>query len=181
MSNLRDRKNFNFYNQKGGANESITISLYMADWCGHCVRFKPEWENLKDLVKDIPNVILNTYTDADNKAEIEKLKSRGLFKGFPTIIITKGNETEYNGERTAEAILNSLGIKSAKAKCNLTQKGGNDEVEVDGGNKMPPQCGGSCDRRNFQTGGKSKNDEYYKMKYLKYKAKYMLARSRLAN
>ena len=29
------------------------ITLYHADWCGHCKRFKPTWEALKGVFKKI--------------------------------------------------------------------------------------------------------------------------------
>ena len=154
MSYVRRGNNFNF-NQRGGS-ENITITLYKADWCGHCKRFVPEWEKLKKAAEKIPNLTVKTCDDKNNADEIAQLKSKGLFKGFPTIIITRGTDEEYDGPRTASDILEKLGFKEE-----LTQNGGN--------NKIPPQCGGS------------KDNQYYKMKYLKYKAKYMLARSRLEN
>lgn len=152
--------NFNF-NQCGGA-ENITITLYKAEWCGHCKSFAPEWQRLQSMVKGMSNITLKTCDDQNNKAEIAALKDKNLFKGFPTIIITRSSQDkEYKGDRTAEAILASVGIKPQN------QIGGNYEAE---GMQIPSQCGGS-----------RKDDNYYKMKYLKYKAKYMLARSRLEN
>jgi thiol-disulfide isomerase/thioredoxin len=148
--------NFNF-NQFGGS-ENTTISLYKADWCGHCKRFIPEWEKLKKAAESIEGLTVKTCDDKNNASEIAELKNKGLFHGYPTIIITKSTDEEYDGPRTASDILEKLGFKEQ-----VLQKGGNpDEVH--------PQCGGATN-----------TNQYYKMKYLKYKAKYMLARSRLEN
>ena len=73
---------------------------------------------------------------------------------FPTIIVS--GKGEYNGDRTADALLAYV----------LGQKGGSEPRSG-----MPPQCGGS----------RKGSNEYYRLKYLKYKAKYMLIRSRLEN
>lgn len=103
------------------------ITLYYAEWCGHCQRFKPEWERLKKTAKDkYPSITVEDYEQGKNP---EVMRKAGI-NGYPTI---KVNGKEYNGKRNAEEIL-----KTALSE----QKGG------------------------------SRNDEYYKKKYIKYKAKY---------
>ena len=27
------------------------VTLYYADWCGHCTKFKPTWEGIKQVFK----------------------------------------------------------------------------------------------------------------------------------
>ena len=109
------------------------IELFFANWCGHCQRFKPEWQKLKQT----PDIQFAEY-DADNAAHKAKIDAAGV-SGYPTIRI---DNKEYSGERTADAIL-----KFIKSGAN-------------------PQKGGG-------------NDEYYQMKYLKYKSKYLKLRADL--
>lgn len=80
------------------------IILYHVKWCGHCVRFQPVWEDLKQKVKE-HNITLETYEADANPEEIKKAN----IKGFPTIKITKnGKEYDYSGDRTANAIMKEL-------------------------------------------------------------------------
>ena len=81
------------------------ISLFYADWCGHCKTFKPIWDALKkEFIKN--NVEFKEYEDSKNE---EIIKKEGI-DGFPTIKIKNddGFEYEYMGERSANGILNEL-------------------------------------------------------------------------
>lgn len=85
--------------------KSLSVTLYYADWCGHCVNFKPEWEKigenikkLKNKYKDI-NIILEKYSDKD----LEKINGGTInnerIQGFPTIKFTlevNGKKKEYD-------------------------------------------------------------------------------------
>ena len=35
------------YNQNGGGNK-INVILFKADWCGHCIKFKPNWKKISE-------------------------------------------------------------------------------------------------------------------------------------
>ena len=81
------------------------ISLFYADWCGHCRTFKPIWDALKkEFVKN--NVEYKEYEDSKNE---EIIKKEGI-DGFPTIKIENDNgvKYEYMGERSADGILNEV-------------------------------------------------------------------------
>jgi thioredoxin 1 len=87
---------------KGGAQEKKTLTLFKADWCGHCKRFKNTWDELKNDNKDINFV---TYDSERNKDKIIKY---GI-KGFPTIILLVDNKAiEYVGERNKDNIQNFI-------------------------------------------------------------------------
>lgn len=134
-------------------NIKVTVQLFYANWCGHCQRFKEEWGKLKKMLEEKGMLWEEYEADKDGgKMDEENIK------GFPTIrIISNGSKNEYNGERTANAIL--LFITTGK----------NDD------NKYK-QCGGA--RQGF-TPRSNKNNKYYEMKYMKYKAKYMKLRAKM--
>jgi len=82
------------------------ISLYYADWCGHCKTFKPEWEALKTTLDDM-GVSHKEYESDANPKEVE---AKGI-KGFPTILIKKDKkEYVYTGPREAPSILYEMGV-----------------------------------------------------------------------
>ncbi len=137
------------------------VILYFAEWCGHCKTFKPEWKKLMQEL-DKKGIKYKEYEDSRDEAIIQ---SAGV-KGYPTIKI---DGQEYNGNRTADAILEYLFSDSK------------DEI-----GKKYDQCGGGNKKFGFtlrpMKGGSKESaqkDEYYKIKYLKYKAKYMLLRDEL--
>ena len=88
-------------NMKGGdSNNTNTLFLFKADWCGHCRGFKPTWEKLQN---DMTGKIKFVTVDADkDKDKITEYK----IDGFPTLILkTKDNNAvEYVGTRDLDAL-----------------------------------------------------------------------------
>jgi len=96
---------------------TVEVNLYYADWCGHCQRFKPEWEVLKTKLDDL-GISHAEYEDSRNKDQISEAK----IQAFPTIRVKTGtDEIEYNGPRTAGEILNFIGVVPEEKK---NQQGG---------------------------------------------------------
>ena len=85
--------------QKGGSSDDKTVYLFKADWCPHCVGFKPTWEKLeKDLGSKVKFV---TYDSDKNKEEMEKFN----IQGFPTIIMNAGKKSiEYVGPKDIQSV-----------------------------------------------------------------------------
>lgn len=80
------------------------VTLYYANWCGHCKTFKPVWDSLKPYF-DKNNVQYEDYEDGSNPDEIKKNK----IEAFPTIMIeNNGIKYEYNGERTVDGLVREL-------------------------------------------------------------------------
>lgn len=127
----------------------VTVELYYATWCGHCKNFKGEWEKLKqELAKK--GYSFGEYEDEQDRQKIEEEN----IQGYPTILISKnGKKEEYNGPRTSNDIMDFVSGKSGNA---------------DNSNSKFKQCGGASNRKTPR-----KSNEYWKLKYLKYKAKYM--------
>jgi len=93
-------KNNLTFNQNGGSTKP-TLYLFKAEWCGHCNRFKSEWEKLinNDILKKEINFI--TMDSEINKTEMNEWK----IEGFPTIILQMNNNAiEYSGNRTFNEI-----------------------------------------------------------------------------
>jgi len=89
------------------------IELYYANWCGHCVKFKPTWDKLK-VELDKHNISYNDYEDSTMNSQ-----QKGSITGYPTIKITVDNiEKEYSGPRNVSNILSALEVSG-------TQSGGN--------------------------------------------------------
>lgn len=90
-------KNISVNFQYGGGKDTVEIMLFKADWCGHCKRFLPVWNTLK---QNHGNKYTFTLYDSENdKEEFNKWE----IKGYPTIIINnKGKLMNYNGPREME-------------------------------------------------------------------------------
>lgn len=87
---------------------STKISLYHANWCGHCKNFMPQWNALTKFL-DKYNISHEEFEDSKDKDAIDQAN----IAGFPTIKISKNNqEYDYQGERSVDAIINELGIQT---------------------------------------------------------------------
>lgn len=76
-------------------------------WCGWSKRFQPEWDKFSESVKNNPNIEA-IDVKCDNPENEDMCKNYDV-PGFPCIIIEKNNiKTQYNGPRTAEAILENI-------------------------------------------------------------------------
>ena len=75
------------------------VMFFKADWCGHCKKFMPVWEEVSAALKDEADFI---RYDSDKDKDI--MKEHGV-KGFPTVKKeVDGEVTEFQGPRTAEAL-----------------------------------------------------------------------------
>ena len=78
------------------------IALFHAPWCGHCKRFKPQWDKLMD---EIHGIKLKDVNCDENK----ELANKHNIKGFPTIkFLPKGIDvaegSEYSGDRSEDSL-----------------------------------------------------------------------------
>jgi len=90
----------------------VEVSLFYANWCGHCIRFKPYWDEFVKNVSKKSNIVTNSYEDSDAKS-ISKL---GIINGkpivgYPTIKITviypnkNKKEIEYQGKHNSDDLM----------------------------------------------------------------------------
>ena len=88
--------------EKFTGEDKPTITYYFLPGCGWCQKFMPEWEKFAQLAKKegFETAKVNAQ---ENPEEVSK---KGI-TAFPTVEVVKnGTATEYNGERTAEDLLN---------------------------------------------------------------------------
>jgi thiol-disulfide isomerase/thioredoxin len=83
------KKKSNF--SKSGFGQKVTI--YYADWCGHCKQALPEFKKARQMSNEIELIESNNFSTSDK----EKVDS------YPTIIRADG--VKYNGQRTAKDIV----------------------------------------------------------------------------
>lgn len=93
---LKNKKKFG--NVSDGKTE---ILLYSYKECGHCKNFQKEWNKLTELTKNRNDIYTEQIELSTNPARIQ---NDGIMY-FPTIKI---NGKEYEGERTADAILRAI-------------------------------------------------------------------------
>ena len=83
----------------GGDNTKVVY--YYLPGCGWCQKFMPEWDKFEKMAKD--NGIEAKKVNAQENAD--EVSKKGI-TAFPTVHIIKGGkETEYTGDRTADALL----------------------------------------------------------------------------
>lgn len=95
---------------------SKKVTLFYADWCGHCVQFKPTWNELKKVF-DKSNIKYEEYEDSKD----EDIIAENNIGGYPTIMIENENgKYEYSGGRDADSLLREIiGLQGGGKKLNI--------------------------------------------------------------
>jgi protein disulfide-isomerase-like protein len=91
------------------------LVLFYADWCGHCKKIKPTWDETAKEVnagKKTPKML--KVNCGDDNDESKKLMKKYDINGYPTILLfVNGRPMPYDGERTEEGFLNALKVKDS--------------------------------------------------------------------
>jgi thiol-disulfide isomerase/thioredoxin len=88
-------------------NDTIKITLFYANWCGHCPAVKKFIDEIKlNNPLQNKNLIINTI----ESKELENMPDMfDKVTGFPTIIInTKNKEIKYSGNRDKQSFINFI-------------------------------------------------------------------------
>ena len=142
--------------------QTLVVGKIFADWCGHCVALKKEWEKMKRYIKlnmgrKFKNVQIEFVeigdTEANKKAGktvdgmIEEFNNKhmsasseklALDGGYPTVFKYCNCKLEYyKGERTADAL-----YKWSMSDCS------NDEADM---NNKPRWKGGAKSHKKSKT------------------------------
>jgi len=119
VSKFKDNFKYNLENKTDNNNNKTSqaeLMLFSVDWCPHCKKAKPIWEELK---QEYENKTVNGYTiiftdiDCTNEnPEIEKIINKYKIEGYPTIKLLKnGQVIEYDAKpskATLEEFLNTV-------------------------------------------------------------------------
>ena len=88
----------------------IKVFNFNTSWCGWSRRFQPEWDKFSEKVKTDPNL---SHVDAldvkcdDNNNEL--MCEKYEVPGYPFVVVEiDGKRTQYNGERTASALIKHI-------------------------------------------------------------------------
>jgi thiol-disulfide isomerase/thioredoxin len=76
----------------------ILIGKVYANWCGHCISLKPEWQRMKRYIKKYFRHIQFIEAESSQINKIENLKNNHniVANGYPTLFkIQKNGEVEY--------------------------------------------------------------------------------------
>lgn len=81
------------------SNDSATkmakLTMYHVDWCPHCKKAIPIWEDAKEKIKNrvVNNVevVLDDVNCTSETPEIKEILARHSIEGYPTILLHKPN------------------------------------------------------------------------------------------
>ena len=84
------------------------LVLFYADWCGHCKKIKPIWEETSSEVNE-PEVKMIMVNCGEGTPADQKIMKKYSIDGYPTIIkFVNGKAQLYQGERDPESFKEAL-------------------------------------------------------------------------
>lgn len=87
------------------------LVLFYADWCGHCKKIKPVWEETSSEVneKDKSDLKMIMVNCGEGTPADQKIMKKYSIDGYPTIIkFVEGKPQLYQGEREPESFKEAL-------------------------------------------------------------------------
>jgi len=94
-------------------NKIATMMMFTVDWCPHCQKAKPEWENVKAKYdgKNINGYKMSfvEYNCTEESTEVNELLDKYKIEGYPTLKLIKDNQViEYDAKPTESTITQFL-------------------------------------------------------------------------
>ena len=115
LTNNKNINDFNNYYDRNNGTDKLQIVAFLANWCGFCEQFKPEWQKFKNMAK---NKLINGVIATASDKSMGSLKCNNQINGFPTIRIFKnGKHIDYNGERDSKHLTDY--IKNLESKSSI--------------------------------------------------------------
>ena len=98
------------------SNSDAELIFFFADWCPHCKKAKPHWEEVKQSYSGkVVNGYTLTFTEMDCSKETDEMKqitTEYEIEGYPTIkLIKDGQVIEYDAKPdkdTLEKFINTV-------------------------------------------------------------------------
>jgi len=98
------------FEQQVKDNPMVMVQFY-APWCGHCKKLAAEFTKAADVLRG--RGVMLAKVDA---TEEKGLAAKYSVKGFPTVVwFEGGNQQEYDGRRTSDAIIEWVTMMSGPA------------------------------------------------------------------
>jgi thiol-disulfide isomerase/thioredoxin len=132
------------------------LLIHAPSWCGHCQTFEPKWRKLVDIVQNKYGGSICTEEIKDKDPEIKTIdeKYEGLtIEGYPMIVIANVQAPSSTDKVSKDD------WKVYKGKRRIA-----DIINAAGGSEKPEPIA--------QKGG-GDNSKFYRLKYMKYKTKYL--------
>ena len=93
---------------EGHVKSGTKLVLFYADWCGHCKKIKPIWEETSSQVNDEELKMIKVNCGEGTPAD-QKIMKKYSIDGYPTIIkFVDGKAQLYQGERDVESFKEAL-------------------------------------------------------------------------
>uniref|UniRef100_A0A6C0F149 Thioredoxin domain-containing protein n=1 Tax=viral metagenome TaxID=1070528 RepID=A0A6C0F149_9ZZZZ len=82
------------------------VALFYADWCPHCVKFKPDFKKAKAAMDGKMHKSKTMRFEMVDCDKYKDLSKKYDVSGFPTVKLLNGNgaDVEYDGERSYEGL-----------------------------------------------------------------------------
>ena len=82
-------------NTQTNDNEKYYLTLFYADWCGHCKKMKPEWDKFKN------GKYGSNCKEYESSELTSEMSEKYNIQGYPTILLLKEDEViqKYDGGR----------------------------------------------------------------------------------
>jgi len=93
----------------GNNGNEVELLLFSADWCPHCKKAKPEWEQVKAEYqgKQIKGYTI-IFTDVNcttDSPDVEKMMNTYKVEGYPTIKLIKDNQViDFDAKPTKDTL-----------------------------------------------------------------------------
>jgi thiol-disulfide isomerase/thioredoxin len=95
------------------SSKNAELMFFFADWCPHCKRSKPEWEEVR---AEYEGKTVNGYTvkfkeiDCTSETEeVERMVEKYKIEGYPTLkLIKDGNVIEYDAKVSKDNMVEFL-------------------------------------------------------------------------
>ena len=90
-------------------NSTKTLIFFKANWCGHCNRFKPVWDEFVSECQQKNEQTKLLELDIDNE-ESKPLMEKHNVRGFPHVVLVEDNHDDivFTKNRTKEDLLTFL-------------------------------------------------------------------------
>ena len=88
------------------AKEEKIVALFYADWCPHCVSFKPDYKKAMSTLNGKTHKGKTLRFEMVDCDKYKSLSTKYGVSGFPTVKILNddGSDDEYKGERSYEGL-----------------------------------------------------------------------------